>query len=73
MFKVRDLSLDSDRPTIRVRQGKGSRGRIVPVQAGLHADLTSALQLGKIVQGDRLIRASRSTGEFVRLQPVRRS
>ena len=48
-----DLSLDSDQPTIRVRQGKGSRSRIVPVHA--------ALQFGNVGLVDRLGGASRST------------
>ncbi len=60
-IETRDLSLDTDRPTIRVRQGKGSRARIVPVHGELHAALTSALQFGNIGQVDRLVRASRST------------
>ena len=59
----RDLSLDTDRPTIRVRRGKGSRARIVPVHAELHTALTSALQFGNIGQGDTLVSASRSTAD----------
>ena len=62
-MEARDLSLDSDRPTIRVRQGKGSKVRIVPVHAELHAALTSALQFGNVGQDDRLISASRSTAD----------
>ena len=58
--ETRDLSLDSDRPTIRVRQGKA---RIVPVHAELHAALTSALQFGNVSQNDRLVRVSRSTAD----------
>ena len=46
--ETRDLSLDKDRPTIRVRRGKGSKARIVPVHAELHAALTSALQFGNV-------------------------
>ena len=61
--ETRDLSLDSDRPTIRVRLGKGSKSRIVPMHAELHAALTSALQFGNIGQDSRLIRASRSTAD----------
>ena len=49
--EARDLSLDTDRPTIRVRQGKGSKARIVPVHAELHAALTSALQFGNVGRG----------------------
>ena len=61
--EARDLSLDTDRPTIRVRQGKGSKSRIVPVHAELHAALISALQFGNIDHVDRLVRASRSTAD----------
>ena len=61
--ETRDLSLDTDRPIIRVRQGKGSRARIVPVHAELHAALTSALQFGNVGEDDRLIGASRSTAD----------
>ena len=60
---TRDLSLDTDRPTIRVRRGKGSKARIVPIHAELHAALTSALQFGNVGQDDRLISASRSTAD----------
>ena len=61
--EARDLSLDTDRPTMRVRRGKGSKARIVPVHAELHAALTSALQFGNIGQVDRLVSASRSTSD----------
>ena len=45
---TRDLSLDTDRPTSSVQQGKGSIVRVVPVHSELHAALTSALQFGSI-------------------------
>ena len=61
--ETRDLSLDTDLPTIRVRQGRGSKARIVPVHAELHAALNSALQFGNIGQVDRLVRASRPTAD----------
>ena len=61
--EIHDLSLDSDRPTIRVRRGKGSKARIVPMDAELHAALTSALQFGNVGQDDRLVRTSRSTAD----------
>ena len=48
VLEPRDLSQDTDQPTIRVRQGKGSNTRIVPVHAEPHSALTSALQLGNI-------------------------
>ena len=67
-LEVRDLSLDSGLPTIHVRRGKGAKPRIVPVHPELHSALSSSLQFGNIVQGDRLIRASRSTADrWIRL------
>ena len=62
-LEVRDLSLDSDLPTIRVRQGKGSKARLVPVHPELHAGLTNALQFGNIDREDRIVTASRSTAD----------
>ena len=56
-----DLSLDSDMPTIRVRQGKGSRGRIVPVHPELQQALTAVLQFADVSSKGRIIGASRST------------
>lgn len=37
VLEVGDLSLDVDLPTIRVRQGKGRKARIVLVHPELHA------------------------------------
>ena len=62
-LEVRDLSLDSDLPTIHVRRGKGAKPRLVPVHPELHSALASSLQFGNIAQGDQLIRASRSTAD----------
>ena len=62
-LEVRDLSLDSGLPTIHVRRGKGAKPRIVPVHPELHSALSSSLQFGNIAQGDRLIKASRSTAD----------
>ena len=62
-LEVRDLSLDSGLPTIHVRRGKGAKPRIVPVHPELHSALASSLQFGNIMQGDRLIMASRSTAD----------
>ena len=61
--KPRDLSLGTARSTISVWQGKGSKARIVPVHAELHAALTSALQFGNVGEADGLVRASRSTAD----------
>ena len=62
-LEVRDLSLDSGLPTIHVRRGKGAKPRIVPVHPELHSALASSIQFGNVVQGDRLIKASRSTAD----------
>ena len=47
-LEVGDLSLDVELPTLRVRQGKGRKARIVPVHPELHSALSSALQFGNI-------------------------
>ena len=54
-----DLSLDSDLPTIRVRQGKGGRSRIVPVHPELLNALDAVLQFSQIGRG-RIMSVSRS-------------
>ena len=54
------LSLHSDQPTIRVRQGKGGRSRIVPVHPELLNALDAVLQFSQIGRG-RIIPVSRST------------
>ena len=56
-----DLSLDSDQPTIRVREGKGGRSRIVPVHPEVQVALTAVLQFGDLPKGDGIIGVSRST------------
>ena len=55
-----DLSLDADRPSLRVRAGKGNRSRTVPV----HPELRAALELVQAYRGRerRIIPNSRSTG-----------
>ena len=62
-LEVQDISLETDMPTIRVRQGKGRKARIVPVHPELHSALVSALQFGNVGQGDRIVKASRSTAD----------
>ena len=59
-LEVRDLSLDTPNPTIRVRAGKGGKTRLVPVHPELHGALTSALAYGEISQG-RIIEAHTTT------------
>ena len=62
-LEARDLSLEGDLPSLHVREGKGSKPRIVPVHPELRMALTSALEFGDVGQGDRLIRASRATAD----------
>ena len=50
-LEVRDLSLDTPNPTVRVRSGKGGKARLVPVHPELHGALGSALAYGDISQG----------------------
>ena len=50
-LEVRDLSLDTFTPTLRVRSGKGGKTRLVPVHPELHGALSSALAYGDISQG----------------------
>ena len=59
-LEVRDLSLDTATPTLRVRSGKGGKTRLVPVHPELHSALSSALAYGDISQG-RLIEAHPTT------------
>ena len=62
-LEVRDLLLDSGMSTIHVRRGKGVKPRMSPVHPELHSALASSLQFGNITQGDKLIKASRSTAD----------
>jgi site-specific recombinase XerD len=58
-LEKRDLFLDSDRPTLRVRLGKGNKSRVVPLHSELQTALVAATTYGA-VQG-RLIDVSRTT------------
>ena len=59
-LEVRDLSLDTATPTLRVRSGKGGKTGFVPVHPKLHGALSSALAYGDISQG-RIIEAHLTT------------
>ena len=59
-LEVRDLSLDTATPTLRVRSGKGGKTRLVPVHPELHSALSSALAYGDISQG-KIIEAHTTT------------
>ena len=58
--EVADLKLDSERPTLTVRQAKGGRTRIVPVHDELNSALSNAIAYGQVQRG-RLIQVTRST------------
>ena len=59
-LEVRDLSLDTASPTLRVLSGKGGKTRLVPVHPELHGALNNALAYGDISQG-RIIEAHPAT------------
>ena len=59
-IEVADLSLDAELPTLRVRQGKGRKSRIVPVHPELGAAFSVALSYGSVSEG-RIIDPHRST------------
>jgi len=59
-LEVRDLSLDTPNPTIRVRSGKGGKSRLVPVHPELHGALSNSLAYGSISQG-KLVEAHPAT------------
>ena len=59
-LEVRDLSLDTASPTLRVHSGKGGKTRLVPVHPELHGALNNALAYGDISQG-RLIESHTTT------------
>lgn len=55
-----DVLLDTDLTTLRVRQGKGRKSRIVPVHPELQNALASVLEFVDVGDG-RIIEADRST------------
>ena len=59
-LEVRDLSLDTATPTLRVRSGKGGKTRLVPVHPELRGALGSALNYGDISEG-RIVEAHPAT------------
>ena len=62
-LEAHDLSLDGDLPSLHVREGKGSKPRIVPVHPELRMALTSVLEFGDVRRDEKLIRASRATAD----------
>ena len=59
-LEKRDLFLDSDRPTLRVRRGKGNKARVVPLHPELQTALIAATSYDAVGQG-RLIDGSGET------------
>ena len=59
-LEVRDLSLDTPNPTLRIRSGKGGKSRLVPMHPELHGALSGALSYGDISQG-RIVQAHPAT------------
>ena len=59
-LEVEDLQLNVEGPTLRVRNGKGGRDRIVPVHPGLAVAFRQVVDYGNIRRG-RLVDVSRST------------
>ena len=59
-LEVADLSLDGDRPTLRVRRGKGSKDRIVPVHPELAAAFRQVIDFAGVRRGP-LVSATRQT------------
>ena len=45
-LQARDVQLDTDRPTLRIRRGKGHKARLVPVHPDLAASLRVHLNYG---------------------------
>ena len=59
-LEPRDLRLDTDRPTVRIREGKGQKSREVPVHPELQAAIIAATSYGA-VGGGPLVDVSRTT------------
>ena len=59
-LEARDLRLDTDRPTLRIRDGKGRKSREVPVHPELQAALIAATTYGAVGNGP-LVSVSRTT------------
>ena len=59
-LETRDPHLDTERPTLRVRQGKGRKARVVPMHPELQTAFIAATSFGAVGQG-RLIDVTRIT------------
>ena len=59
-LEPRDLKIDSDRPQVFIRAGKGNKDRMVPMHGELRAALSTALAFGNVGAGP-ICGATRST------------
>lgn len=59
-LEVADLSLDEDNPTVRVKQGKAGKSRLVPVHPELGAAFLNFMDFSNVRRGT-IFAASRST------------
>ena len=60
-LRASDIHLDGDKPTLKVRQGKGRRDRIVPVQSELATALRAALEFWRLPKNEPLLGMHRTT------------
>lgn len=60
-LEPQDLTLDGERPTLKIRHGKGNKPRLVPVHPELGAALRTALAYSGVKKGP-IIGVSRATG-----------
>ncbi len=58
--EVADLKLESERPTLTIRQAKGGRSRVVPVHDELRLAFSNTIVYGQVRRG-RFIQVTRST------------
>jgi len=58
--EVSDLKLDSERPTVRIRQGKGGPNRFFPVHDQLSQAFSNAFTYGQVRRGP-VVDVTRST------------
>ena len=61
-LEARDVQLDDDLPTLRVRRGKGGRARLVPIHPELAAALRLRMDYGDSGSTDKLVGVGRQQG-----------
>ena len=70
-LEAADIALDGDRPTLRVRRGKGSKPRLVPLHPELAAAYRSALNYGAPARGPICTVARSTAWRWVKTALVR--